>query len=68
MFLDFIKKNAKRNDSIGDFCGDTLRLLKMGKKPKGYSHADMHEFMFCNMDCNEAFEAFEEAWKEYANG
>ena len=66
-FLDFIKKNANRGDHVGDYCHDTLRILKMynvGKTPR-FKKDFKALFNYNPYACDEAHQAFKDAWAEY---
>lgn len=65
-FLDFVKKNAKRNDPVGDYCADTLRMLKLHPNRSYKTKKDFQSlFGLCRFDISHAEEAFKEAWEEY---
>ena len=72
-FLAFIKKNAGRNDPIGDYCTDTLRVLKMHPDPTRRlkyksDFAELFDLVSPYHVCEEARQAFKDAWAEYKNG
>jgi hypothetical protein len=67
-FLYFIEHNAERKDPVGEFCADTIRLLKMGQQPLSWRKSDISLFMHRRGACGEVLGAFEEAWKEYRRG
>lgn len=64
-FLEYIKTHAKDNNAIGDFCGDTLRLFKMGKYPLSYTLKEIIDFVSSQHGCAEAIEAAKEAWMDW---
>ncbi len=64
-FLEFIIENSKTNSPIGDFCEDTLRLIRMGRRPNSYTLSGIILFMKVNRACEEAVEAAKEAWCEW---
>ncbi len=64
-FLEYIIQHSRENSPIGDFCNDTLRLIKMGKIPKSYTLTEIVRFMENNHACDEAIEACKEAWCEW---
>lgn len=69
-FYDFIKKNKDRGDAIGDYCSDTLRVIKLypGKISRLKYKKDfsaLFNLVSIIHVCPEAKQAFLDAWKEY---
>lgn len=72
-FLGFIKKNSKRNDPIGDYCSDTIRVINMyPDKNRRLKYKKDFAALFNLVSpyhvCEEARQAFKDAWAEYKNG
>ena len=64
-FLEYIIAHDGDNSPIGDFCKDTLRLIKMGKNPSSYTLSGIINFVSAHHGCEEAIEAAKEAWMEW---
>lgn len=69
-FLDFIKVNSQRGDAIGDYCEDTLDVIKANPtKIKRLIYKKDFAFLFNLVPfhhvSDESRQAFLDAWKEY---
>jgi hypothetical protein len=61
-FSQWLKKQVKRNDPIGDLAGDYT--CSKDKNP-GYSKKSWLSYLYSCGACYEAIDAFEEAWEEF---
>lgn len=64
-FLEYIIAHSRDRSPIGDFCEDTLRLIRMGKRPSSYTLRGVIKFIEGQYGCQEAVEACKEAWAEW---
>ncbi len=62
-FLAWLRKQADRDDAVGDFAADTMRLKK---RPYNGDLAKWEDFLTNHFACPEAKEALQMAWKEYS--
>lgn len=73
-FIDFITANAGRDDPIGTYCADTMRVLKLYPNTNRRLKRKKDFAALFNLggvwqgDWEEAPEAFEAAWREWCTG
>ena len=58
-FFEWIKRQANRNDPIGDLAQDTLRVKDF---PISGEEAELRDYFECTM----VSDVFDEAWREYS--
>lgn len=64
-FIEYIIAHSGDNSPIGDFCKDTLYLIRVGQLPSSYTLKGMINFISFQSGCEQAVQACKDAWMEW---